>query len=160
MGMLPASGWCNPMSSFSSTLFPRPLPPTPATVSPCATVKSIPSRTRWLPNVLVRPWTATGGWLLDFFISTSLEKHHDHPDQHDIRHDDEQRREHHGAGRGSSHACRASLRAHSLEGGYKADNEPEHGGLEGGRKEVAEANTLESGFDEQAQRNGIGERGG
>src|SRR5277367_3339854 len=46
----PASGFCRPMMSLSSTLLPVPLRPSTATVSPLATLRSIPSSTTWLPN--------------------------------------------------------------------------------------------------------------
>src|SRR5208337_1966409 len=57
----PASGFCSPMMIFNKTLLPVPLRPSTASVSPRATVRSIPFRTTWAPKDLHSPRRTTGG---------------------------------------------------------------------------------------------------
>ena len=50
--MEPASGCCRPIINFNKTLLPVPLRPRTASVSPCATSRSIPFNTVWSPKDL------------------------------------------------------------------------------------------------------------
>src|SRR5277367_4751567 len=111
MRMEPESGCSRPISNRSSTLFPVPLLPSTARISPFATVRSIPFSTCCEPNDLESALTTTGS------IKCLRKQHKDQPHQHHIGQNNEQRREHHRTGSRPSHALGPAACAHSLKAG-------------------------------------------
>src|ERR1700688_2968307 len=138
MRMEPASSCCRPMINFKSTLFPVPLCPRIARVSPWATSRSTPSRTCWAPNDLRTDRTCTAACGIGAFIVCSREEHQDEAHQYDVSQDDENRGVDHGAGRRALHSCGAAFCPHALEARHQTDDHSEDRRLESGRQEIVE----------------------
>src|SRR5579872_5131813 len=137
MRIEPASGFSRPMTNRSDTLFPVPLRPSTASVSPRPTLKLIPFRTVWLPNVFRTFSRATtdAAWTTDTsscFIALSwavailvsrgvrnrLRKDNENElHQHNIGQNQEERGEHDRISRRATYAGSPPGCSHSLEAG-------------------------------------------
>src|SRR5580698_1252887 len=144
----PESGFCSPIKSFKSTLFPVPLFPSTARISPFSTVRSMPFSTCCSPNDFRNPLITTG---CGSMLSSGREEGENEAHQNDVRQNNEQRRKHHGAGCGASDALGSALRSHALIRRNSTDNQAVNSGLERGRQKIAEGNAVESVGDEKLQ---------
>src|ERR1039457_1752388 len=123
------------MISLSKTLFPVPLRPSTARVSPRLTLKLIPSRTLCDPKDLCTFSTATAGALssasgsscrIAMFSTVAIFSHkpfnrelwednENELDQHHVCQDEKERGQHNRVSCRASHTFCTAVRAHSLE---------------------------------------------
>src|ERR1700722_17230088 len=125
MQIEPLSIHSSPMSSFNRTLFPVPLRPSTASVSPRASVRLSPSNTCCAPNDLwtsritrtCSPETWPAGWLSQFVsaIVCFMGRKKDQLHQDNVSQNHKQRSQHDGIRCRTPNALGATLRAHSLK---------------------------------------------
>src|SRR5271156_1017802 len=139
--MVPESGRINPFASLSRTLLPLPAGPSRIRVSPGETVSEMFSRT-FLPSnpIDTSSKTSTGwagsswvavdlGWEAVTISSAAEDANHELAD-HQVNHDDQHRRNHHGLGGGSANTLGAATGGHPVVAADAGDDEAEDDGFD------------------------------
>src|SRR6266480_4755643 len=156
------------MINLSKTLFPVPLRPRTASVSPCAISRLMRFRTVCSPKDLLSDSTSIAGGkllLFVFLLLTSLgclssiclvtgarlsgKKYENQADEQHVSQDDEERSQDHGICSGTLDAFGPARGAHSLEARNHPYQQPEHNSLQCWRQEIVEGYILKTVVNEE-----------